>query len=75
MSENLLAWLFLALTCGYIPFSDAFAKLLWVRRDLRFTVSLRTGVVFSDRTSVREVSGSGPAASETALRRKILELF
>jgi len=60
-----------ALTCDYIPFSNACAKLPWVRRGLRFTVSLRTGVVFlggrktadflGDRTSVCVMSGSGTA--------------
>jgi len=53
----------------YNPFPDVggCAKLPWVRRGLRFTVSLRTGVVFpggrktadflGDRTSVRVMFG------------------
>jgi hypothetical protein len=61
VSENLLAWLFLALTCGYIPTlgPQGFA----VHRKS----PQRCGFL-TDRTSVRVVSGSGPAASETALR-------
>jgi hypothetical protein len=58
----------------YNPFSDVrgCAKLPWFRRGLRFTVSLRTGVVFlGDRTSLRRCSAMFPPAfSETALRRK-----
>jgi len=57
------------------------AKLPWVRRGLRFTVSLRTGVVIlGDCILVRVMSGSGtavrnlaanrPVIPETALRRK-----
>jgi hypothetical protein len=49
------------------PFSDVggCAKLPSFRRGLRFTVSLRTGVVFpGDRTSVRVVFGSDVAAVE-----------
>ena len=58
----------------YNPFPDmgGCAKLPWVRRGLRFTVSLRTGDVFlggrktadflGDRTTVRVMSGSGTAA-------------
>jgi hypothetical protein len=48
------------LAAEHIPFSDmgGCAKLPWFRRGLRFTVSLRTGVVFlGDRTSVRVVYG------------------
>ena len=57
----------------YNPFPDAAgcAKLPWFRRGSRFTVSLRTGVVFfggrktadflGDRTSVRVMFGSGAA--------------
>ncbi len=63
------------------PDVDGCAKLPWFRRGLRFTVSLRTGVVFlGDRTSVRVMTGSDKAAferghkaaefTETALRRK-----
>src|SRR5260370_39604255 len=59
---------------AYNPFSDVAgcAKLPWFRRGLRFTVSLRTGVVFlGDRTSLRRCSATFPPAfSETALRRK-----
>ncbi len=61
-------------TAAYNPFSDVAgcAKLPWFRRGLRFTVSLRTGVVFlGDRTSLRRCSATFPPAfSETALRRK-----
>jgi hypothetical protein len=49
------------------PFSDVggCAKLPWFRRGLRFTVSLRTGVVFlGDRTAVRVVLGVNTAAVE-----------
>jgi hypothetical protein len=58
----------------YNPFPDVdgCAKLPWFRRGLRFTVSLRTGVVFlggrktadflGDRASVGVVFGSGAAA-------------
>ncbi len=50
----------------YMPFPDmsGCAKLPWVRRGLRFTVSLRTGVVLlGDRTSVRLMFGGVTAAS------------
>src|SRR5260370_11553146 len=60
-------------TAAYNPFSDVAgcAKLPWFRRGLRFTVSLRTGVVFlGERTSLRRCSATFPPAfSQTALRR------
>jgi hypothetical protein len=69
----------------YNPFPDmgGCAKLPWVRRGLRFTVSLRTGVVLiggrktadflGDRTSVRVMSGSGTATRKRG--RKAAEML
>jgi hypothetical protein len=58
----------------YNPFPDmdGCAKLPWVRRGLRFTVSLRTGVIFlaTKDWSSQRLAASWPECSGAALRRK-----